>query len=164
MVSCFPRASCSSRLPFIVPSIAATSFRLVVVCKMFDRRPSMPRAQPISLFFLPFTSVRRPKQWDNNPRTFRLGHVSSLMPPSPSTTTFGWLLCPHIKWRPSKAKGLPISLFFSSIISTPQNCNSFQRVAPINHKRTTNILLSQGGRVGEKKGMDTKKGRPKLIK
>ena len=45
-----------------------------------------------------------------------------------------------------------------------RKCNSFQRVAPINHKRTTYVLLSQGGRVGEKKGMDAKKGRPKLIK
>jgi hypothetical protein len=26
--------------------------------------------------------------------------------------TFGWLLCPSIKWWPSKAKGQPIYLFF----------------------------------------------------
>ena len=51
MVSCFPRASHSSRLPFIVPSVAAACFWLVVVCKIFNRRPSTPRAQPISLFF-----------------------------------------------------------------------------------------------------------------
>jgi hypothetical protein len=51
MVLRFPRASRSSRLPFIVPSVAAACIRLVVVCKIFNRRPSTPRAQPISLFF-----------------------------------------------------------------------------------------------------------------
>jgi len=42
-----------------------------------------------------------------------------------------------------------------------RKCHSFQRVAPINHKRTTYVLLSKGGRVGEKKGTDTKQARPK---
>ena len=124
MVSCFPRASCSSRLPFIVPSITAACFWLVVVCKMFDRQPSMAKAQPISQFFSSLASIRRPKQWDNDPHTFCPGCISSLTYPSPSTTTFGWLLCPHIKWRPSKAKGPPISLFFLSINSTPQTTGS----------------------------------------
>ena len=116
MVSCFHRASRLSLLPFIVPSVAATCFRLVVVCKIFNRRPSTPRAQPISLFFSSLASIRRPKQWDNVPHTFRPGHVSSPTPPSPSTTTFGWLLCPPIKRRPSKAKGPPIYLFFCRLI------------------------------------------------
>jgi hypothetical protein len=116
MVSCFPHASRSSRLPFIVPSIAAACFWLVVVCKFFNWRPSTPRAQPISLFFLSLASIRRPKQWDNDPHTFRPGRVSSLTPPSPLTTSFGWLLCPPIKQRPSKAKGPPISLFFCRLI------------------------------------------------
>ena len=120
MVSCFPRASHSSRLPFIVPSVAAACFWLVVVCKIFNRRPSTPRAQPISLFFSSLASIRRPKQWDNDPHTFRPGRVSSLTPPSPLTTTFGWLLCPPIKRRPSKAKGPPISLFFCRSIRPPK--------------------------------------------
>ena len=121
MVSCFHRASCSLRLPFIVPSIAAACFRLVVVCKMFDRRPSMPRAQPISLFFSLLSSIVRPsKQWDNDPHTFHPGRVSSLTPPSPLTTTFGRLLCPPIKRQPSKAKGPPISLFFRRLIRLPK--------------------------------------------
>jgi hypothetical protein len=34
--------------------------------------------------------------------------------------TFGWLLCPPIKRRPSKAKGPPISPFFLSINIPPQ--------------------------------------------
>jgi hypothetical protein len=75
-------------------------------------------------FFIFYRSIRRPKQWDNAPHTFRPGRVSSPTPPSPSKTTFGWLLCPHIKWRPSKAKGPPISLFFSSINLTPQRTDS----------------------------------------
>ena len=120
MVSCFPCASRSSRLPFLVPSVAAAYIRLVVVCKIFNRRPSTPRAQPISLFFLSLASIRRPKQWDNDPHTFRPGRVSSLTPPSPLTTTFGWLLCPPIKRRPSKAKGPPISLFFRRLIRPPK--------------------------------------------
>jgi hypothetical protein len=121
MVSSFPRASRSSRLPFIVPSVAAACFRLVVACKFFNRRPSTPpRAQPISLFFLSLASIRRPKQWDNDHQTFRPGRVSSLTPPSPLTTTFGWLLCPPIKRRPSKAKRLPVSLFFHQLIRPPK--------------------------------------------
>ena len=76
------------------------------------------------IFFIFCRSIRRPKQWDNVPHTFRPGRVSSPTPPSLSTTTFGWLLCRHIKWRPSKAKGPPISQFFSSIISTPQMTGS----------------------------------------
>ena len=36
--------------------------------------------------------------------------VSSPTPLPLSTPTFGWLLCPPIKRRPSKAKGPPISL------------------------------------------------------
>jgi hypothetical protein len=93
---------------------------LVVVCKIFNRRPSTPRAQPISLFFSLLASIRRPKQWDNKPHTFRPGRVSTLMPPSPLTTTFGWLLRPPIKRRPSKVKGPPISLFFRRFIRSPK--------------------------------------------
>jgi hypothetical protein len=82
------------------------------------------RPQCIFIFFIFCRSIRHPKQWDNVPHTFRPGHVSSPTPPSPSTTTFGWLLCPPIKRRPSKAKGPPISLFFLSINSTPQTTGS----------------------------------------
>ena len=82
------------------------------------------RPRCIFIFFIFCCSIRRPKQWDNAPHTFRPGRVSSPMPPSLSTTTFGWLLCPLIKRRPSKAKGPPISLFFLSINSTPQTTGS----------------------------------------
>ena len=94
---------------------------LVGCCVLiFNRRPSTPRAQHISLFFSSLASIRRPKQWDNDPQTFRPGRVSSLTPPSPLTTTFGWLLCPPIKRWPSKAKGPPISLFFRRLIRPPK--------------------------------------------
>jgi hypothetical protein len=84
------------------------------------------RLRPRCIFnFLIFCgSIRRPKQWDNVPHMFRPGRVSSPTPLSPLTTTFGWLLCPPIKRRPSKAKGPPIYLFFLSINSTPQTTGS----------------------------------------
>jgi hypothetical protein len=82
------------------------------------------RLRPRCIFFFFCHSIRRPKQWDNVPHTFRPGHVSSPTSPSLSTTTFGWLLCPPIERRPSKAKGLPIYLFFLLINSTPQTTGS----------------------------------------
>ncbi len=42
------------------------------------------------------------------------------MPLPPLMPTFGWLLCPLIKWQPSKAKGPPISQFFLLINIPPQ--------------------------------------------
>ncbi len=102
-----------------------------------NRRPSTPRAQPISLYFSSLASIRRPKQWDNNPHTFRPGRVSSLTPPSPLTTTFGWLLCPPIKRRPSNAKGPPISLFFGRLIRPPK-----RRAASSPHVLTQPHLFS----------------------
>ncbi len=51
MASCFPRASGLSRLSFIVPSVAAACFWLVVVCKIFNRRPSKAMMYFLFLFF-----------------------------------------------------------------------------------------------------------------
>ena len=82
------------------------------------------RPRCILIFFIFCRSIQRPKQLDNVPHTFRPGRVSSPTPPSLSTTTFGWLLCPPIKRRPSKAKGPPIYLFFLSINLTPQTTGS----------------------------------------
>jgi hypothetical protein len=45
-----------------------------------------------------------------------------------------------------------------------RKCHSFWRIAPINHKRTMYLLLSQGGRVGEKKGTHASKRGTKLIR
>jgi hypothetical protein len=81
-------------------------------------RPS--KATMYFYFFIFCRSIRRPKQWDNVPHTFCPGRVSSPTPLSPSTTTFGWLLCPPIKRRPSKAKGPPIYLIFCRLIRPPK--------------------------------------------
>ncbi len=51
---------------------------------------------------------------------FRPGRLSSSMPLPLLMPTFGWLLCPPIKQRPSKAKGPPISQFFLLINIPPQ--------------------------------------------
>jgi hypothetical protein len=45
-----------------------------------------------------------------------------------------------------------------------RKCHSVWRVAPINHKRTMCVLLSQGGRVGKKKGSHASKRGAKLIR
>jgi hypothetical protein len=121
MVLCFPRTSRLSHLPFIVPSVAATCFWLVVVCKKVQSAAIYGQGPAHLSIFLSLASIRRPKQWDNVPHLFRPGRVSSLTPPSPLTTTFVWLLCPHIKWRPSKAKGPPISLFFVDYFDLPND-------------------------------------------
>ncbi len=93
---------------------------LVGCCVIFiRRRPSKATTYFRCRFFS--SSIRRSKQRENTPHTFRPGRLSSSMPLPPSMPTFGWLLCPSIKWRPSKAKGPPISLFFSSINIPPPN-------------------------------------------
>jgi hypothetical protein len=42
----------------------------------------------------------------------RLGRAPSLISLLVRTPIFGWLLCPLIKWRPSKAKAQPLYLIF----------------------------------------------------
>ncbi len=82
------------------------------------RRPSKATTYFRCRFFS--SSIRRSKRRDNTPHTFHPGCLSSSIPLPPSMPNFGWLLCPPIKRRPSKAKGPPISLFFSSINIPPQ--------------------------------------------
>jgi hypothetical protein len=58
MILRFPRASRSSHLPFILPSIPAdTYFWLVVVWKIVNRQPPKAKAPPKSLFLLSFHLV-----------------------------------------------------------------------------------------------------------
>ncbi len=52
---------------------------------------------------------------------FHPSRLSSSIPLLSLMPTFGWLLCPSIKPRPSKAKGPPISIFFCQLISTPND-------------------------------------------
>ena len=72
MVLCFPRATRSSCLSFILPSVAATCFWLVVVFKLINRQPSIAKAPPISLFFSP---LHLTPQTMGNPHTFRPGCI-----------------------------------------------------------------------------------------
>ena len=119
MVLCFSRASHSSRLPSILPSVAAACFLLVVVYNFLLGSHLRPRP----ILFLVFRSllIHRLVQRDNTPpHTFHPGYISSQRPLSPSTPTFGWLLSPPLKLRPSKAKGPPISLFFHRLIRPPK--------------------------------------------
>ena len=122
MVLCFPRTSRSLRLPFILPTVMATCFWLVVVYDFLLRSHLRPQLILFSFFYS--TLIRRPVRRDNTPRhTFCPGCISSQSPLPPLTTTFGWLLSPPIKWQSSKAKGPPISLFLS-LNSTPQPMGS----------------------------------------
>ncbi len=47
-------------------------------------------------------------------------HASSTMPPPPLPLTFSWMLCPSIKWWPSKAKTLPSLYFLMCFVCAPQ--------------------------------------------
>ena len=85
MVSCFPRASHSSRLPFILPSVAAACFWLVAVCKMINWQQSMANAPPISLFFAaPFDAKNN---WTVFPHALLSQHASALTSPLPLSST-----------------------------------------------------------------------------
>jgi len=113
------------RLPLVAPPLHSPLRRgrlFSVGCCVQNFQSAAVYAQgPAHLsIFLLLASIRRPKQWDNGPYTFRPGPISSLTPPSPLTTTFGWLSCPPIKRQPSKAKGPPISLFFRQFIRPPK--------------------------------------------
>ena len=55
----FPRASRSSHLPSILPSVAAASFWLVVAFKIIDRRPF--KAAVYFIFYI-FSSINSPPQ------------------------------------------------------------------------------------------------------
>jgi hypothetical protein len=57
MILCFPHASRSSHLPFILPSIPDAYFWLVVVWKIVNRQPPQAKAPPKSLFFSSFHLV-----------------------------------------------------------------------------------------------------------
>ena len=79
----FPRASRSSHLPSILPSVAAASFWLVVAFKIIDRRPFKAVVYFILNIFC--CLIRRPKQWDGvPPRAPRPVRLCSNTPPTGS--------------------------------------------------------------------------------
>ncbi len=87
---------------------------VILIC----RWPSKATTYFCGHFFL--CQFAAPSKEMTPPHTFRPGRLSSSMPLPLLMSTFGWLLCPPIKQRPSKAKGPPISLFFLSINIPPQ--------------------------------------------
>ncbi len=123
MVSCFPRASCSSHLPFIVPSVAAACFWWLLCVKFSIGGRLWPRPSPSLKFFvahlhsMPQTMGQRPphvpprsRLLSNAPLTvddnFRLVAVS----PHQTAAIYG-----------QGSAHLPI---FLSINSTPQTTGS----------------------------------------
>jgi hypothetical protein len=77
----FPCASRSSNLPSILPSVAATTFWLVVAFKIIDRRPLKAAVYFILNIFR--RSIHRPKRWDGVPP--RAPHPARLCSNTPPT-------------------------------------------------------------------------------
>jgi hypothetical protein len=79
----FPCTSRSSKLPSILPFVAAASFWLVVALIIIDRRPFKAAVYFIFIFFR--RSIRRPKQWDGvPPHAPRPARLRSNTPPTAS--------------------------------------------------------------------------------
>ncbi len=112
------RSPCRSQLPSFTSFVAPACFWLVVVWLSFVGGRLRPRHIFVVIFFLHWFAA--PSEETTPPHKFCPGCLSSTIPLPPSMPTFGWLLCPPIKRRPSKAKGPPFSLFFSSINIPPQ--------------------------------------------
>jgi hypothetical protein len=126
MVSCFLRASRSSRLPFIVPSVAAACFWLVVVCKIFNRRPSTPRAQPISLFFCRSPPFDAPNNGTTTPtRSAPVPVASPLQRPPHRRRQLSVGCCvPPSNGGHLRPRVRPSLYFFGRLIRTPQTTGS----------------------------------------
>jgi hypothetical protein len=90
MVLRFPRASRSSRLPSLVPSIAADCVLLVVVCKFIDWRPS--KATTYLFFYFVVTLFAAPKRYANAlSLAFRPARLPSIIPPN-AAADFGLIV------------------------------------------------------------------------
>ena len=120
MVLCFPRASRSSRLPFIVPSVTAACFWLVVLCFFADCRPSEATTYFIVLFFCHL--IRRPQTIaKRSPTRFTaVTHPPQYLPHSKRQLLVGCCVFPT-KRRPPKAENPPPSLFFDGLHFSTQN-------------------------------------------
>ncbi len=105
-----------SQLPSFTSFVAPACFWLVVVWFSFVGGRLRPRRIFVVVLFLCWFAA--PSEETTPPHTFRPGRLSSLMTLPPSMLTFGWLLCPSIKQRPSKAKG-PSILLFLLLIKIP---------------------------------------------
>ena len=90
MVLHFPRASRSSRLPSLVPSIAADCVLLVVVCKFIDWRPS--KATTYLFFYFVVTLFAAPKRYAYAlSLAFRPERIPSIIPPN-AAADFGLIV------------------------------------------------------------------------
>ena len=107
MVSYFPRASRSSHLPSILPSVEDAYFWLVVVWAVVNWGPS----KGVCIFFF-IVWIVTPKDGIVSPHTLSHPRTSTQTSPLPLPPTIGWFLNIIIDLRPPKDKALPISLFF----------------------------------------------------
>ena len=100
----FPRASCSTHLPSILPSVAVASFWLVVALIINDRRPF--KAVVYFILYIFCRSIHRPKRWDGVPLCAPLPtRLRSIIPPTASANYWVdcWLLSligSHLRPRP----------------------------------------------------------------
>ena len=89
MVLRFLRASRSSCLPSLVPSIAADCVLLVVVCKFIDWRPSKATTY---FFYFVVTLFAAPKRYANAlSLAFRPARLPSIIPPN-AAADFGLIV------------------------------------------------------------------------
>ncbi len=126
----FPRTSRSSNLPSILPSVGATSFRLVVAFKIIHRQPFKAVVYFIYFSFLSLNST--PQTMGRCPsRAPCPAHLRSNTPPYCFPQLLGWLLFKLPKQRPPKARARRISLFFCAPYSdAPINRTGNAKSAP----------------------------------
>ena len=119
MISRSPNVSRSSRLPSIVPSIAAAYFWLVVVSKIIDRGRRKPRCIFYIFFIVPFAA---PNDWMVCPPALSSPPSSAISSPLTLPLTLGRLLFSNSNdRRPPKANAPPLSLFFDGLRLGSQN-------------------------------------------
>ena len=143
MVTCFPHASRSSRLPSVVPSVTAACFWLVVVLKIMRLGRRKPRCifhNLFLVFLLPLQMIAK-----RSPHTFHHGRTPSPISSPQQTPTFGWLLCfpnpngSHLRPRPR-----PPHCFLMGCISAPKTREP--TAAPPNPKaRALHGSIGSGG-------------------
>ena len=91
----FPRASRSSHLPSILPFIAATSFWLVVVFKIIDRRPLKAVVYFILILYFFVAQFATPNDGMVSPHALPAQHASALTPHLPVPLTIRLIVVCH---------------------------------------------------------------------
>ena len=86
----FPRASCSSHLPSILPSVAAASFWLVVAFNIIDRRPF--KAVVYFILYIFFDELAAPNDGTVSPHALLAQLASDLTTPLPVPPTIGLIV------------------------------------------------------------------------